>query len=77
MNGLVSVIRTVLSLVGIEFTADAVVSILKGAGIAAAGAVLTYMATVAIPSLQGSGQLALVAVLSVLVNAARKWLEGS
>lgn len=52
-------------------------SIAKGAGIAAAGAVLTYLADAVVPSLrlEGSGaSLAVAAVMSVVVNAARKHL---
>lgn len=52
-------------------------AILKGAGIAAAGAVLTYVSTVVIPGLENSGDgvlLTVAAVMSVLVNAGRKWL---
>ena len=53
------------------------VSIAKGAGIAVAGALLTFAATAVIPAMESSGSFVLLsaaAAVSVLVNAARKYL---
>lgn len=55
-----------------------VLAIAKGTGIAAAGAVLTYLATDAVAMLRESDdsvKLALAAALSVGVNIVRKWME--
>jgi hypothetical protein len=54
---------------------DELIAIAKGAGIAAAGALLAYLADVAIPAVQASGTgtaLALAAIASVAINAVRK-----
>lgn len=53
-------------------------SIARGAGIALAGAALTYASTVVIPAMQGSGNatlLTIAAFASVAVNVIRKALE--
>lgn len=51
---------------------EAAVKVVKGAGIAAAGAALTYLVQ-AVPGLElGDWTPIVVAVLSVLVNAVRK-----
>jgi len=52
--------------------------ILKGAGIAAAGALLTYGANVLVPFLDTNGGLwgpAISGVLAIVINALRKLLE--
>lgn len=54
---------------------DYFISLAKGAGIAAAGAALAFLAEVAIPAIQSEGSgivLTVAAVASVVVNAARK-----
>lgn len=51
------------------------VSLAKGAGIAAGGAALAFLAEVAIPAVQSEGSgivLTIAALASVVVNAARK-----
>ena len=53
--------------------------IARGAGIAVAGALLTYASSVMIPAMQESGNAVLLAVAafaSVAVNVVRKYLEG-
>jgi hypothetical protein len=52
-------------------------SIAKGAGIAVAGALLTFAAEAVIPAMQGSGSatlLTIAAIASVMVNVARKYM---
>ena len=52
--------------------------ILKGAGIAAAGALLTYGANVLVPFLDANGGLwgpVVSGVLAILINALRKVIE--
>ena len=52
-------------------------SIAKGAGIAVAGALLTFVAEAVIPAMQASGSatlLTVAVVASVLVNVARKYM---
>lgn len=56
---------------------EKLIAVAKGAGIAAAGAVLAYAADVVIPAVQDSGSgvvLTIAAMASVLVNALRKAL---
>ena len=53
-------------------------AIARGAGIALAGAALTYASTVVIPAMQGSGNatlLTIAALASVAVNVIRKAIE--
>ncbi len=50
-------------------------SILKGAGVAAAGAALTYVSQFATGADFGTATPIVVAGLSVLANALRKWSE--
>ena len=53
-------------------------AIARGAGVALAGAALTYASTVVIPAMQGSGNatlLTIAAFASVAVNVIRKALE--
>lgn len=52
------------------------IKIAKGAGIAALGALSTYLTTEVIPNLEGEWTLALFVVFSTLINALRKWLAG-
>lgn len=54
---------------------DYFITLAKGAGIAAAGAALAFLAEVAIPAVQSEGSgivLTIAALASVVVNAARK-----
>lgn len=52
---------------------DKVISVLKGAGIAGAGAVLTYLTQWASGADFGTAGPIIAAALSVLVNVVRKW----
>ena len=54
---------------------DKLISIAKGAGIAALGAILTYATQFATGADFGSATPVIVAVLSVLSNAVRKFVE--
>lgn len=57
---------------------EKLISIAKGAGIAAAGAVLAYLSTVVIPAFEEGGTplaVTLAAMASVAVNALRKALS--
>lgn len=56
---------------------EKVIKIIKGAGVAAAGAVLTYLAEWATGSDLGAWAPAVVAVLSVLANVVRQTLTDS
>lgn len=47
------------------------IKFLKGAGIAAAGAVLAYTTQVIIPDLQGAGLVTVAAIGSMIVNFGR------
>jgi hypothetical protein len=52
--------------------------VLKGAAIAAAGAVLTYLATSVVPQLhENAGAIgpALAALFSIAIQFGRKWIE--
>jgi len=54
---------------------DKIISVLKGAGIAATGAVLTYLSQWATSTDFGAAGPVVAAVLAVAVNLVRKWAE--
>lgn len=56
-------------------TKEQYVKILKGAGIAAGGALLTYLAQVVSEVNFGQYTLLIAPFLSVLINAALKWVD--
>ena len=55
---------------------DQLMSVAKGAGIAAAGAALTYLSQWASNTDFGSASVVVAAILSVATNAVRKWVDG-
>jgi hypothetical protein len=61
---------------GISMSREDLISIAKGAGIAAAGAALTYLSQWAAGTDFGASTPVVVAVLSVLTNTFRKWVAG-
>jgi len=56
---------------------EQIIKVAKGAALAAAGAIVAYLAEVVLPGIQDSGSgltLTIAAMASVGLNAARKWL---
>lgn len=55
-----------------------VVAIVKGAGVAAGGALLTYLATEVVPNLDQSTMLGatVAGIASIVLNVVRKYLAG-